>query len=75
MTVTFQFNDKKITIHDFKENDIPQVEQYFYNPRSNNNTLDREEFFRYVGIMRQTGMKRGSMTQSCFAPAMEIILD
>lgn len=75
MRVVFQYNDVVLEFVDFKEENIPQVEEYFYNPYARGNTFPRREFYSYVEEMKEFGRKQGYMKYSDFPPQMEIYLD
>lgn len=69
MKVEFQFNDKVLSYGDFKEKDIPEVEQVY------GGSFDKEQFYEYVEVMKRWNQKQGSMKQSKFPPSMQIYLD
>ena len=75
MTVRFQFNDKVMVIDNFTSRDIPEVEEYFYNPQTNRNHFDSKTFYDYIEVMKLSDMKYGTHVQSNFSPAMQITLN
>ena len=77
INVQFEFNggEKSLTIKDFKETDIPRVEEYFYRPYARGNTLDRRSFYKYIEELKQFHRLSGHMKQSDFPPYMYITLE
>lgn len=75
MKLHFQFDNKELTIENFTMRNIPEVEEYFYNPNKPNNKLDVDELAKYVGIMMVCGQKQGTHYQSNFSPVIHITLN
>lgn len=75
MKITFQHNEKVLTIVDFKESDIPQVEKYYFNQYARGNTFPRKEFYEYIQEMKEFNRKQGYMKHCDFQPGMTIELD
>lgn len=77
INVQFEFNGgkKSLTINDFKETDIPRVEEYFYCPYARGNTFNKRDFYEYINDLQQGGKCNGYMKQSEFPPDMYITLE
>jgi hypothetical protein len=75
MRVRFQFNDKVKEINNFTSKNIPEVEEYFYNPSTGRNHFDSVIFYDYVEAMKLSDQKNGTQKQSGFAPSIHITLD
>ena len=75
MKITFQNNDKVLTIVDFKDSDIPYVEQYYYNPYARGNKFPYTDFYNYIQELKEFNRKNGYFKSSEFVPGMTIELD